>query len=147
MLDPPPARPGGPPLVLGSVGPRMLRIGLPHVDAWNVWWSDYGNTAGGLRAVRERVEAAAAAGRPGTGRGGGDRRRPRGAAGRWRAADGRDVRRAVPPVTGSAADVAGHLAAMAAAGATHLQLVLDPITEESIETVAEALTVLDGATG
>ena len=33
---------------------------------------------------------------------------------------------------------------MAAAGATHLQLVLDPITEESIETVAEALTVLDG---
>src|SRR6476620_6938040 len=40
VLDPP-ARP---PLMLGSTGPRMLRIGLPHVDAWNVWWSEYGNS-------------------------------------------------------------------------------------------------------
>src|SRR4051794_17056089 len=40
VLDPGPVRPGGPPLMLGSIGPRMLRIGLPHVDAWNVWWSD-----------------------------------------------------------------------------------------------------------
>src|SRR5438128_6252148 len=44
VLDPGPARPGGPPLMLGSIGPRMMRIGLPHVDAWNVWWSDYSNT-------------------------------------------------------------------------------------------------------
>ena len=34
-------------------------------------------------------------------------------------------------------------AAMAAAGAAHLQLVLDPITEDSIETVGEALALLD----
>src|SRR3954454_1827112 len=61
VLDPPPARPGGPPLMLGSIGPRMMRIGLPHVDAWNVWWSDYGNSAEGFAAVRARVEAAAAA--------------------------------------------------------------------------------------
>ena len=142
VLDPPPARPGGPPLLLGSVGPRMLRIGLPHVDAWNVWWRDYGNTPEGFAAVRRRVEAAAAdAGRapgevaataavlvevPGLPGGGGRR----GAAG-------------VPPVTGSPEDVARHLAAMAEAGATHLQLVVDPITQESIETLAEALAVLD----
>lgn len=36
VLDPRPVRPGGPPLMLGSVSPRMMRIGLPHVDAWNV---------------------------------------------------------------------------------------------------------------
>ena len=60
VLDPRPARPGGPPLMLGSISPRMMRIGLPHVQAWNVWWSDYGNTAEGFAAVRERVEAAAA---------------------------------------------------------------------------------------
>src|SRR5688572_26779830 len=35
VLDPGPARPGGPPLMLGSHSPRMMRIGLPHVDAWN----------------------------------------------------------------------------------------------------------------
>src|SRR5260221_3213893 len=64
VLDPGPARPGGPPLLLGSTSPRMMRIGLPHVDAWNVWWSDYGNTPGGFAAVCGRVdEAAVQAGR------------------------------------------------------------------------------------
>src|SRR3954463_7299838 len=56
--DPRPVRPGGPPLMLGSVSPRMMRIGLPHVDAWNVWWSDYRNDADGFAAVRTRVEDA-----------------------------------------------------------------------------------------
>src|SRR4051794_14669895 len=56
VLDPRPVRPGGPPLMLGSIGPRMMRIGLPHVDAWNVWWSDYGNTPEGFAAVRSRVD-------------------------------------------------------------------------------------------
>jgi hypothetical protein len=46
-------------------------------------------------------------------------------------------------VTGSAEDVAAHLRAMAAAGATHLQLVLDPITEASLEALAPALALLD----
>src|SRR4051795_5614682 len=59
VLDPRPVRPGGPPLMLGSVSPRMMRIGLPHVDSWNVWWSDYGNDAEGFAAVRARVDDAA----------------------------------------------------------------------------------------
>jgi hypothetical protein len=49
----------------------------------------------------------------------------------------------VRPVQGSAADIAAHLDAMADAGATHLQLVLDPITEASIEQLGETLTLLD----
>ena len=36
-------------------------------------------------------------------------------------------------------ELADHLRAMADAGATHVQLVLDPITLESIETVGAAL--------
>src|SRR5215468_7816312 len=59
VLDPRPVRPGGPPLMLGSVSPRMMQIGLPYVDAWNVWWSAYGNDAEGFAAVRARVEDAA----------------------------------------------------------------------------------------
>ncbi|HEX2903465.1 MAG TPA: LLM class flavin-dependent oxidoreductase, partial [Jatrophihabitans sp.] len=55
VLDPAPVRPGGPPLMLGSVGPRMVGIGLPHVDAWNVWWSDYGNRPEGFAQLRQRV--------------------------------------------------------------------------------------------
>ena len=52
--------------------------------------------------------------------------------------------RAVTPVDGlRRREIADHLAAMAVAGAVHLQLVLDPITADAIETVAEALSVLD----
>src|SRR5258708_23200616 len=54
VLDPGPARPGGPPLMLGSTSPRMMRIRLPHVAAWNVSWSDYRNTPPGLAAVPRR---------------------------------------------------------------------------------------------
>jgi alkanesulfonate monooxygenase SsuD/methylene tetrahydromethanopterin reductase-like flavin-dependent oxidoreductase (luciferase family) len=143
VLDPRPVRPGGPPLMLGSIGPRMLRIGLPHVDAWNVWWSDYGNTPEGFAAVRERVdEATVAAGRrPGDVAataavlvalpGGGGR------------VMGEVSKPAVAPLTGSPDDIAAGLAAMAEAGAAHLQLVVDPITERSIEVLAETLAVLD----
>ena len=45
----PAARPRAPRLMIGSNGPRMLAATLPHVDAWNTWYEDYGNTAGGLR--------------------------------------------------------------------------------------------------
>jgi alkanesulfonate monooxygenase SsuD/methylene tetrahydromethanopterin reductase-like flavin-dependent oxidoreductase (luciferase family) len=129
--------------MLGSVGPRMMRIGLPHVDAWNVWWSDYGNTAEGFAAVRERVERAAAE----AGRGPGEVEATAavlvalpGGAGRLM---GDTYNADVRPVTGSAVDIAGHLRALAQAGAAHLQLVLDPITQQSIELVGEALTELD----
>ena len=145
VLDPPPVQPGGPPLMLGSIGPRMLRIGLPFVDSWNVWWSDYGNTPEGFAAVRERVDRAAAE----AGRAAGEVEATAAVLVRLPGGRGRLMGETydadVPPVTGSAADVAAHLTAMAAAGAGHLQLVLDPITRDSIERLAETLAVLDAA--
>lgn len=143
VLDPAPARPGGPPLMLGSIGPRMLRIALPHVDAWNVWWSDYGNTPEGFAAVRDRVEAAAAR----AGRAPGEVEATAavlvslpGGAGRLM---GEAYDAPVRPVQGSPDDLAAHLLALADAGASHLQLVVDPITQGSIELLAETLAVLD----
>src|SRR5262245_2064948 len=144
VLDPGPVRPGGPLLLLGSTSPRMLRIGLPHVDAWNIWWSRYGNTVEGFVEVRARVEeAAAAAGRaPGevaataaglVGLPGGDGRLM-----------GHGANPQLPAVRGSSAEIADHLHALADAGATHLQLVVDPITQASLEALAEVLTTLDG---
>jgi alkanesulfonate monooxygenase SsuD/methylene tetrahydromethanopterin reductase-like flavin-dependent oxidoreductase (luciferase family) len=57
-------RPGGPPLMVGSEGPRMLAITLPHVDAWNAWFTWFGNSPEGYRAVRARIDdACRAAGR------------------------------------------------------------------------------------
>jgi len=143
VLDPMPVRPGGIPLMLGSVGPRMLGIGLPHVDAWNVWWSDYGNSAAGFASLRGRVEEAAAA----AGRAPGEVaataavlvQLPEGG-GRLM---GETYNSPVAPVAGEPAAIAEHVNAMAQAGAAHLQLVLDPITERSIEVVGEALRLLD----
>src|SRR4029079_11830233 len=61
-LLPPPARPV--PLMIGSNGPRMLRATLPHVGAWNTWYTDYGNTAEGFAELNARIsEAVADAGR------------------------------------------------------------------------------------
>src|SRR4051794_26371160 len=133
VLDPPPVRDGGPPIMLGSNGPRMLSIGLPVVDAWNVWWSVYDNSAERFAEVKREVDAAIPEGRqvdataavmvtlPG---------------GRGRVM-GEVYDAAVATVTPD--DLGDHVAAMADAGATHLQLVLDPITAESIDTVGEVL--------
>jgi len=143
VLDPGPARPGGPPLMLGSISPRMMRIGLPHVDAWNVWWSDYGNTPGGFAAVRDRVDEAVVR----AGRAPGEVAATAAVLVSLPGGSGRLMGNAynapVRPVQGSPADIGGHLDAMASAGATHIQLVVDPITEASIELLAEALATLD----
>lgn len=142
-LDPPPARPGGPPLILGSVGPRMLQIGLPHVDAWNIWWADYGNTPEGFAAVRERVDEAAEA----AGRAPGEVSATAAALIQLPDAVGRPTgdkqARRINPVTGSPLDIAQHVAALAQSGAAHVQLVVDPITVESIEWLGQTLTALD----
>jgi alkanesulfonate monooxygenase SsuD/methylene tetrahydromethanopterin reductase-like flavin-dependent oxidoreductase (luciferase family) len=49
----PPARPV--PLMIGSMGPRMLELALPHVDVWNAWHAWYGNTAEGFAQLHERL--------------------------------------------------------------------------------------------
>jgi alkanesulfonate monooxygenase SsuD/methylene tetrahydromethanopterin reductase-like flavin-dependent oxidoreductase (luciferase family) len=143
VLDPAPVRPGGPPLMLGSVGPRMMRIGLPHVDAWNVWWRHYGNTPAGFARVRDRVDQVARQ----VGRSPQDIRATAavlvglpGGTGRLM---GETSATQVRPVQGTPDDVAGHIAAMADAGADHVQLVVDPITESAVEWLAETLAVLD----
>ena len=56
VLHPRSPRDGGPPLMVGSIGDRMLDITLPHVSAWNMWWSQYGNSVAGFAAVKERVD-------------------------------------------------------------------------------------------
>lgn len=132
VLHPRSPRLGGPPLMVGSIGERMQSITLPHVSAWNVWWSDYGNTAAGFAEVKATVdERIATIGRTGeieataavyvrlpggTGRQMGDYPADAGA-----------------PLEGSADELAGQLREFEAAGASHLQLVVDPIVPASLE--------------
>lgn len=143
VIDPPPVRPGGPLLMVGTNRPRMLSITLPHVHAWNVWWTVFGNTPEGLAPVVADV-------RHQTERAGRDpddvmatacvHVQAPGGVGRTMG-DPNDAH--IPPLSGSPAEVAATLARFAEVGAQHVQLVLDPITVGSIEWVGEVLQHLD----
>ena len=133
VLMPPPGR--RIPLMIGSNGPRMLSIALPHVDWWNTWYNRYGNTVEGFAELNTLVtEAAERAGR-----------------------DPADVRRSTavlveldpdavkrphsdkdsPPVTPDR--LRAYLQALEDAGADEAILILRPIDEASIRAIGTAL--------
>ena len=138
-------QPGGPPLMVGSIGPRMLRITMPHADLWNAWFADTGNAPAGVAPLRELVDTTCReVGRDpdavartvavlvqlpgGTGRAGGDSGQP-----------------AVAPLGGSSEQIAAGLRAYADEGISHVQVVLDPITAAAVETMGAVLERLDQA--
>jgi len=143
VLHPRAARPGGPPLMVGSTRPRMLSITLPFVDSWNVWWSDYGNTPAGFSELKAKVDDQALQHRRKAGSISGTCAvfiQLSGGGGRQMGGYGGSP---VEPVRGSPAEVAEQLRAFAAAGAAHVQLVVDPITRDSIEWFEAMFAELD----
>ncbi|HLA92686.1 MAG TPA: LLM class flavin-dependent oxidoreductase, partial [Actinomycetota bacterium] len=137
VLLPTPAR--RVPLMVGSNGDRLLRAALPHVDAWNTWFEDYGNTPEGFAALNDRVSARAR-----------DVERDPAEVTRSACAlvvlDGEARERLVPdnvsPIQGSASAMADRLRALADAGADEVILVVSPITERSIRSFGEVLAPL-----
>lgn len=142
LLFPDLVQQGGPPLMIGSTGKRMLEIALPHVQMWNAWHADYGNDRAKLPALLEQIDQACER-------------------------VGRDpatlIRTICPLVTFDRGDLpinpgripakeirgddptalADELNAYAELGVGHVQLVLDPITPTTIETAATAIELLD----
>jgi hypothetical protein len=118
--------------MIGANGERILSIALVHADAWNTWYSPYGNTVEGFSAANEKVSAIC-------GRVGRDPREVERSACVFVAVDGGAGERPhdVPPV-GPAALIA-HLGELAAVGVDEAILVVDPITERSVRTLASAL--------
>jgi probable F420-dependent oxidoreductase len=138
VLLPKPAR--RVPLMVGSTGERVLRIALPHVEAWNTWYTGFGNTAEGLAPVNERISALA-------------REAGRDPADIMRSvctlvmldpeAGERSVTDDIVPIDGGSPDrVAEHLRGLADAGAQEAILLLSPITERSIRAMGEVLSLL-----
>jgi probable F420-dependent oxidoreductase len=141
VLVPRSARQGGPPIMVGTTGPRMMRLAAAHADAWNAWFSWYGNRPEGIAALRERVDAACEdVGRdPAT--------LERTLAVLVQVQTGEPTRRGgplekVPPIRGSDEEIADVLRAFAAEGISHVQLVVDPITVGSIERLGSVLAAL-----
>jgi probable F420-dependent oxidoreductase len=120
------------PLMIGANGDRILSIALPHVDVWNTWYAQYGNTAEGFAAENARVSEIC--GR--LGRAPDEVQRSacvfvsvHGGAGE-RPQDDRPVQTEA---------LAAHLHELADAGADEAILVVDPITERSVHVIAAAL--------
>jgi probable F420-dependent oxidoreductase len=142
-LLPRPARPGGPPLMIGSKGERMLSITLPHVDAWNVWFSDTGNRPEGVPALRNQVDAACRA----VGRDPSDVERTVAVLVRMPGGTGRpqgnEASADLRPLEGAPEELAEGLRGFAREGIAHVQLVVDPITPQSVEQLFPVLEALD----
>ncbi len=136
--------PGGPPILVGSSGDRMLRITMPLADGWNAWYADTGNRPGGVAPLRAKVDAACAE----AGRSPESVSRSVAVLVRFPGGTGRQMgdtseRMAVHPLEGKPAEIADGLRAYADAGIAEVQLVLDPITRDSISAIEPVLRQLD----
>jgi len=139
VLHPPPARTTPMPLMIGSTGPRMLDITVPHVHAWNAWFTQYRNDPARIREVLDPLDAAC------------DR------AGRDPATIERSVALLLDfgttdpragsthPISGPPTRQAEAILALASAGIDHVQLVLDPIDEASISAASEVAALVRDA--
>jgi alkanesulfonate monooxygenase SsuD/methylene tetrahydromethanopterin reductase-like flavin-dependent oxidoreductase (luciferase family) len=129
--------------MVGSQGPRVLGITLPHVQGWNVHWTDREgwNEVARFAATNALIdERCRAVGRdPST---------------LWRSVevyvqlDGAhglpiDMPDDFQPITGDAAAIAAALAAHADAGADLVQVLVDPQTPAAVEQLARAVELLD----
>lgn len=142
VILPEPSRPGGPPIMVGSSGPRMLEITLPFVEQWNTWYRQSNNSPEGLEPMLREVEAICR-------RVGRDPStlektsavlvRMPGGAGRVTKYDEGEIK----PLEGTPAQMAARLRDYADLGVAEVELVVDPITEESIRALAPVLAELD----
>jgi probable F420-dependent oxidoreductase len=132
----------GPPLMIGSMGQRVLSAALPHVAMWNAWYTWFGNRPEGLAPILDRVRRLCA-----------DQGRDPATLeltvavlvqleGHTFAARGYSVPEEVTPIRGDPSEVAGQLRTFGELGIGHLQLVTDPITTESIAALAPVLEQL-----
>lgn len=124
-------------LMIGSNGPRMLRIAAPHIDMWNTWHVWFDNRPEGLPPLLQELEAACAdVGRDpaeidktaavyvqlgrGKGRSAGSEDRP-----------------TVEPI--AAESFPDTIEEFGRSGINHIQVVLDPIDSAAVEELAGIL--------
>lgn len=140
-------RPNGPPIMVGSRGPRMLRLLAQHADWWNGGWANSADDVPPRVALLH--EACADTGRdpativhtcgvmidipgefPHRGHDWATRLRAR-----------------ITPLTGDSDHIASELRTMAGHCIEHVQIWLDPLSVDGIEALAPVLESLDRAEG
>ncbi len=145
VLLPKQHRPGGPPLMIGSIGDRMLRATLPHVDSWNVWYADFGNDPARFGEINARITSICEE----LDREPGEVERTAAVLVSVTGSTGRPSLYADSShhhrIAGTPANIAEQLLLFSENGAEHLQIVLDPITIDAIEEVARAVRLTKDA--
>ncbi|MDQ2683369.1 MAG: LLM class flavin-dependent oxidoreductase [Chloroflexota bacterium] len=127
-------RPEGPPLMIGSRGPQMLAATLPHLSVWNGWYAWTGNTAEGYRPLREEIDIAAR----NAGRAPEEIERTMAILLRFPEENGPVDPRATV-IQGDVDVLARGVLELAAEGVSHIQVVLEPCTPQSVERFGRAL--------
>jgi probable F420-dependent oxidoreductase len=130
-------RPGGPPIMVGTTGKRMLELTAKHADQWNVWFGPIDNNVDKLKTLLDDVDAACtAAGRdPGT--------LERTAAVKVEVGPHAPSTMSVEPLRGTPEELADQLRAYATIGVTHVQVWPEPNTVAGVEAFGRVLEALD----
>ena len=145
VLRPRGPRPHGPPILIGSNSPRMLRLAARYADSWNTWATGTNNSVAGIPPLRDVVDAACRE----EGRDPATLERtatvliefpgsvtyPPGYPG-WRPGAGR-------PLSGSPEELAEVFRAYAREGIAHLLVWVNPATVAGLEALAPVLEILD----
>ncbi|MGI8475458.1 MAG: LLM class flavin-dependent oxidoreductase [Thermomicrobiales bacterium] len=129
-------RPEGPPILIGTTGPRMMRLTARFADRWNVWFSPIGNDVRQLAPLLAALDAACAE----VGRDPAEIERA--AAVKIAVGPHAPSAMSVAPLTGSPAELAAALDAYARAGLAEVQVWLEPNTVAGIEAFAPTLELL-----
>jgi alkanesulfonate monooxygenase SsuD/methylene tetrahydromethanopterin reductase-like flavin-dependent oxidoreductase (luciferase family) len=142
VLLPKSARERRPPLLIGSIGRRMLEATLPWVDAWNAWYDDFANDPAAFGVLNDQVSAHCEE----LGRDPLTLRRTASLLVQVDEGVGRPTLYSVgpqaEPIRGSTGEIADRLNAFYEAGAHSLEIVLDPISMQGIEAFAPVLGAL-----
>ena len=138
-------RPGGIPIMVGTIGPKTMRLMARYADIWNCYYDDTKNQATGIAPFRDLVdEACRDVGRdPAT--------LPRTTTVLIADPDGDPWWSRLPsgradaiiPLSGDAAHIADEFRAFASEGISHIQISLEPTTPKLVEFLGGVLAELD----
>ena len=124
-------------IMVGSNGPRMLRIGAPEMDAWNTWFVWFDNQPIRLQNLMEEMTRAC----HDVGRDPGEVERTAAIYVQLERGGGRvagsENRPKAAPIRGTHDEIAMRLSEFEAVGLDHAMVVLDPIDVSAVEELCE----------
>jgi alkanesulfonate monooxygenase SsuD/methylene tetrahydromethanopterin reductase-like flavin-dependent oxidoreductase (luciferase family) len=135
----PPARPDLP-IMIGSTGPRMLAITAGEMDWWNEWMANFGNRPDKLAKLVDQLDAALIQ----AGREPADVVRSAALFVELPGYGERTQKKRITPISGDTSEITDRLLEFSDL-VDHVQLVVDPITIESIETLAPVVQAIHDA--